>query len=258
MRFLILLLSLVASASTVHGSPEALERARSTVKEWAATEKAISREAADWSGRKRLLKDLIEVAEQRIDRLEAELEKGEETLSAADEERARLLEREKAVGAEESRIEDFLTDMEGRLGELRPQLPNPLEKELAPFYRRMPANPAKSGSGLSERMRTVVTLLTKIRQFDEKLTLTESLKTLPGTESTASVRTLYIGLAYAYYLGPGDAGYGVPGPQGWVWQSEPKLRKAVREVMTLAEGGAVKPKFVELPVVLDDAEESKE
>ncbi|WP_233246049.1 DUF3450 family protein [Coraliomargarita sinensis] len=245
--------SLLWGTNPLLSSPEALDTARATVKEWAATEKAISREAAEWSGRKILLQDLIEVAQQRMDRLQAELEKGQDSLSASDEARAKLLDREEAVAVEAEQIENFLADLEARLQALRPQLPEPLEKELAPIYQRIPADPAETTLALGERMRTAVSLLAKIRQFDGKLTLAESLKMLPGSDEVASVRTLYIGLGQAYYLAPEDAGYGSPGPEGWVWQSELKLRKAIQEVIVLAEGGAMEPKFVDLPVVLSSA-----
>jgi hypothetical protein len=248
----------VFGAMCVGASPEALDTARSTVKEWAAAEKAISREAAEWSGRKFLLEDLIEVAQQRIDRLQAELDKGEADLSAADAARAELLDREEAVAVEAAQIENFLVGLEARLHALRPQLPEPLLEELAPILRRMPSDPANTTLGLGERMRAAVGLLAQIRQFDGKLTLAESLKTLPNSDVTASVRTLYIGLGQAYYLAPDDAGYGSPGPEGWVWKSAPELRDAIEDVIVLAEGGAVEPKFVDLPVVLNRVEGGEE
>jgi len=254
MRIHLLTFYFLAASALATASPGALETARSTVKEWAATEKAISREAADWSGRELLLRDLIEVANQRIARLEAEKEKGEARLSASDEERAELLDRKAAVAEEAAKIESFLAELEVQLQALRPQLPEPLDEELAPLFQRIPADPAADTLGLGERMRTAVSLISKIRQFDGKLTLDESLKHLPGSEEKALVRTLYLGLGQAYYLTPDDAGFGSPGLEGWVWQSEPGLRTAVREVMTLAEGGAMEPKFVDLPVVLGDTE----
>ena len=254
MRIHLLTFYFLAASALATASPDALETARSTVKEWAATEKAISREAADWSGRELLLRDLIEVANQRIARLEAEKEKGEARLSASDEERAELLDRKAAVAEEAAKIESFLAELEVQLQALRPQLPEPLVEELAPLFQRIPADPAADTLGLGERMRTAVSLISKIRQFDGKLTLDESLKHLPGSGEKALVRTLYLGLGQAYYLTPDDAGFGSPGLEGWIWQSEPGLRTAVREVMTLAEGGAMEPKFVDLPVVLGDTE----
>lgn len=242
---------LLTAVHTATASPKALEAARSSVKEWAATEKAISQEAAEWGGRKHLLEDLIEVAAQRIRRLEGELEAGADQLSAADEARAMLLDQQESVDAEVEQVEAFLAGIEARLRALRPQLPEPLLEELATVYQRLPDASGESRLELGERMRTVVNLLSRIRQFDEKLSLSESLRKLPGSDAVASVRTLYVGLGQAYYLGPDSAGYGRPGPEGWVWHSEPELREAVGEAMALAEGAAVVPKFVDLPVRLD-------
>jgi len=232
-------------------SPEALETARSAVREWAATEKAISREAADWVGRETLLNDLIAVEAERIERLEKELAKGEASLSSADEERGELLERQDALLAKAQTIEDFLGRIEGELRALRVRLPEPLENDLATLYQRMPKEAGETTLGLGERMRTVVTLLARLRQFDGKLTVTESIRALPGGGGEASVRTLYFGLGQAYYLGPDDAGIGLAGPEGWTWESRPEFEEAIREAMLLAEGGALEPKFVDLPVVVE-------
>lgn len=241
-------------ANSTMASTEALETARSTVKEWAATEKAISLEVAEWEGQKQLLDDLIEVAAQRIRQLEADLAAGADRLSAADAARAELLDQRDAVGVEAEQIEALLARLESRLQGLKPQLPEPLLEELAAVYQRLPDAAAETSLGLGERMRTVVSLLAGIRKFDEVVTLTESLRTLPGSEAAASVRTLYLGLGQAYYLGPAGAGYGRPGPEGWVWHAAPELRAAVREAIVLAEGAAMVPKFIELPVQLDPAE----
>jgi predicted nucleic acid-binding Zn-ribbon protein len=250
-RIIFMMMTLVHSAIA---STEALETARSTVKEWAATEKVISLEVTEWNGRKHLLDDLIEVAAQRIRRLEADLAAGEDRLSAGDEARATLLDQRDAVAVEAEQIEAFLVRMESRMHNLKPKLPEPLLEELATVYQRLPDASGETSLGLGERMRTVVSLLSRIREFDEVLTLAESLRTLPGSEEAASVRTLYLGLGQAYFIGPEGAGYGWPGPEGWVWHSAPELREAVREAIVLAEGAAMAPKFVDLPVRLDPTE----
>jgi len=247
--------ALCVPLSLATASPEALETARSTVKEWAVTEKAISREAAEWAGRETLLKDLIAVEAERIERLEKELAKSEAGLSAADEERSELLDRQDALAAKAETIGDFLATIEGELRELRARLPEPLESDLATVYQRLPKDPEATTLSLGERMRTVVTLLGRVRQFDGKLTVAESIRTLPGGDNEVSVRTLYLGLGQAYYLAPDDAGIGRAGPEGWIWESRPEFEEAIREAMLLAEGGAREPKFIDLPVRIDNGEE---
>jgi len=242
-------------AGLLQAQPGALESARATVKEWAATEKAVSREAAEWAGRETLLKDLIAVEAERIERLEKELAKSQTGLSQADEERSELLDRQDALVARAGAIGDFLAKVEAELQTLRDRLPEPLAEDLATMYRRLPKNPENTTLSLGERMRTVITLLGRVRQFDGKLTVTESIRALPSGNGEASVRTLYLGLAQAYYLAPDDAGIGRPGPEGWMWESRPEFEEAIRDAIRLAEGGAREPKFIGLPVRIENGEE---
>lgn len=249
-HYLRLLLGILSFVPLAAASPEALDAARATVKEWAAAEKAISLEVSEWEGRKELLADLIEVAAQRIGRLEAELAAGEDRLSSSERARVELLERRDALSVEAEQIRVFLQQMESRLHALQPQLPEPLLAELLPLYQRMPEDPGESPLGLGERMRTIISLLARIRKFDAVLTLTESLRTLPGSEAMVSVQTLYLGLGQAYYYGPDAAGFGTPGPDGWEWQPAPEFRAAIREAIVQVEGAATLPKFIALPVQL--------
>ncbi|MFP4283585.1 MAG: DUF3450 family protein [Opitutales bacterium] len=253
-RQLILFSCLPVAALTA--SPGALETARSTIQEWATAEKAISREAAEWEAQKTLLRDLIAVEAERIERLEGELATYETGLSASHEERAALLDQQEALQVHSAATERFLARIEGDLRDLRPRLPEPLQNDLAAIYARLPGAAASTTLSLGERMQTVVTLLGRVRQFDSRLTVTESIRALPGGMGEASVRTLYLGLAHAYYLAPGDAGIGRVGPEGWIWESRPEFADAIREALLLAEGEALEPKFVDLPVTVEAESEA--
>lgn len=248
--YLRLLLGILPFVHLAPASPAALQATRASVKEWVAAEKAISLEVAEWEGRKDILADLIEVAAQRIGRLEAELTAGEDRLSSSERARVDLLEQRDALSREAEQIRVFLQQMESRLHALKPQLPEPLLAELLPLYQRMPQEPGEGSLGLGERMRTIISVLARIRKFDEVLTRTESLRILPGSEATVLVQTLYLGLGQAYYYGPDSAGFGRPGPDGWDWQPAPEFRAAIRAAMLQVEGAATLPEFIELPVQL--------
>ncbi|MEO0510297.1 MAG: DUF3450 family protein [Verrucomicrobiota bacterium] len=235
-------------ALSLSASPEALDNARTVVKEWVTTEKAISREAADWVQREQLLQDLITVETQRIERLEEELTESEAGVTAADDERADLLAREDLALAKSRRIEAFLAGIESDLHKLQSQLPEPLADDLEAAYQRLPADGEDKELNIGERMRTVVSMMGRIRQFDSALHLSESIRDLPGDGSEASVRTLYIGLGQAYYLAPNDAGYGVPTESGWQWESQPELGSAILEAIQLLDGELAEPRFINLPV----------
>jgi hypothetical protein len=243
LRVFIFLLPVWAASA----SPSTLETARSAVKEWATTERTISLEAAEWVQKEQLLRDLIEVETQRIARLEAEQDESEAGIGAADEERESLLAREKDALEMAAKIEEFVVQIEAFLHELRVRLPEPLNDDLAVPFQRIPKTGEDLGLSLGERMRTVISLMASIRKFDGTLYLDESIRELPeGGE--VSVRTLYVGLGQAYYLAPNDAGYGTPGPSGWVWESAPEFEEGIREALHILDGDAPEPSFVDLPV----------
>ncbi|MGZ0707856.1 DUF3450 family protein [Coraliomargarita sp. W4R53] len=239
-----------AYISVASASPGALEDVRTTIGEWATAEKAISRESLQWQGERVLLDDLLIVADKRVAKFEAIIEEHESFVSTSDAKRLELLDQSEQVAADIQQIEGFLVKMERGLRELKPRLPEPLQEELAPIYQRLPLNAAESTVGLGERMQSVVSLLGKIREFDAKISLSESIRELPGSDVEVSFRTVWIGLGQAYYLAPNDAGYGMLGADGWEWHSQLELAAGIRECIALVEGRSTEPKLIELPVAL--------
>jgi hypothetical protein len=64
----------------------------------------------------------------------------------------------------------------------------------------------------------------------------------------AEVKTIYVGLAQAYYVsGGGEAGIGRPTPEGWQWQPQNDIARDVLTVLEVLEGKH-SPTFVPLPV----------
>jgi hypothetical protein len=64
----------------------------------------------------------------------------------------------------------------------------------------------------------------------------------------AEVRTVYVGLAQAYFVSPkGDAGIGRPGDSGWGWSPASEIAPQIEQVVEVLQNKA-KPHFVSLPV----------
>lgn len=236
----------------VSASPEKLKEARTTIGEWVQVESAISRETLDWAEEKKLLHDLIQVQKARIARLEGNLAETESVVSAADQVRADLLEKSDANESRAKRITEFVSQAERDIRKLWPRLPEPLQAELAPLFQRLPSDAGTTSLGLGERMQTVTALLAKIRQFDGRITVSERIGIVPGSSAEASIRTLWFGLGQAYYLAPGDAGFGTPGRDGWEWHSRPEFTERIRESLALAESPSGTPKWINLPVSLPE------
>src|SRR5690625_560566 len=253
MRILILF-AVVGSIPLVgFGKATPLEEARTVVGEWVAAEKAISKEEVEWEEEKVVLADLIAVAEAKIGRLEKELEENQETRSFADQTRQELLEQEERLAEEVAVIEEFLGEIEIGLRRFEPRLPDPLRTQLSVPFQRLPRDPSESRLSHGERMQTVITLLTGIREFDGKITISEETRQLPGRIDRGRFRTLWLGLSQAYFLAPDDAGFGIPGSNGWEWHSRPELAGAIGEAIAIAEQSAMEPRLIDLPIKIQGA-----
>lgn len=236
----------VASAAT---SP--VDAVRDSIGEWANTEKAISREALKWQSDKILMQDMIAVAEQRVSNLETLVSEGANQASAADNERMELLDRSEQIADKATRIEAQILWLETTLRDFKPRLPEVLQDELEVTYQRIPETKSDTATAsMGERMQTVINLISKIRQFDSTITLSESIRTLPGTQTEAAFRTMWLGLGQAYYIAPNDAGYGLATQTGWEWHSQPELAKEIATCMELLEGTKSTPEVISLPVTL--------
>lgn len=248
MRILILIALFGSTLSAGFGNPTSLDRARTVVGEWVAAEKAISKEKTDWEEEKVVLGDLITVVETKIERLREELSESEETRSVAGKAREVLLEEEERLAVKMAAIDGFLGEIEIGLRSFEPRLPDPLRTQLSVQFQRLPRNPSDSGLSLGERMQTVITVLTAIREFDGKITVSEETRQLPGKMDRGRFRTLWLGLSQAYFLAPDDAGVGIPGSNGWEWHSQPELAGKIGEAIAIAEQSAIEPKVIDLPV----------
>ena len=229
----------------------AVEATRTVVKEWVATEQAISREAIQWQETQRLLEDLTQVSRSEISTLQESLRAIQATASSADARRAALVEEQDRLTAERATIAEFLSAIEPALSEFKGLLPEPLSSRLEPFYQRIPTDPSSTKLGIAERMQTVVGILNTVNTFDRSITVHEEIRTL-GDGSQGEVTTVYVGLGAAYYRtrSGDDAGCGQPGSDGWQWHSQPELSAAIAEVIAAANNTTQAARFIALPVEL--------
>lgn len=231
------------------GASERLDAARTTLQEWVAVEKSISKEQNDWRLKEATLLDLIGVLEKESELLVEQNELAQVKLTTADGRRGELLEKESELLGHHEAIDAFLAKMEGEIREMRTQFPQPLSDKLDPFFQRLPKDSSNTTLGIAERMQTVVAVLSEVQKFDGVMTLSQELRELADGD-LGEVRTLYLGLASAYYLSPegGDAGVGYPSDAGWLWESRPELADTIEEAIAIYEGKVQEARFLPLPV----------
>jgi len=214
---------------------------------WVDTQKDIAETRAEWKAEKEIVSDLIGLLENEKATLLARIEELENSSDAADAERAELNAARERLLAANAALAEVIPALEERARGLLSQVPPPLEDELAPLVRRLPDDGTESGLPISQRLLTVVGLLNKIDKFNTGITLTSEIRSIG--DASVEVKTLYFGLAGAYFASENAsyAGLGKPGSDGWDWTEDDAIADQVVALIKTYEG-AREATFVKLPV----------
>ena len=149
--------------------------------------------------------------------------------------------------AQAASVAAWIGELEGELHRLVPRLPEPLRERIQPLYGRMPSDHAHTQVTIAERFQNVVGILNEINKFNGEITMVSEVRTLANGKP-AQVRTVYIGLAQAYFVSvQGEAGIGRPGANGWQWIAAKEIAPQIAEVVEILQNKA-KPRFIPLPV----------
>lgn len=239
-------LALALGGGLLAATPDA---ARDALAKWVETQQLIAREKQDWQQGKQILQSRIDVVHGEIETLTERLADARRTAAEASGKKAGEVaenERLQRAGAD---LASRVGDLEAGLRTLEARLPEPLMQKLKPLYDRMPADPRTTSVSLAERYQNVAGILNEAGKFNNDITMVTEVRTL-GDGKPAEVRTVYVGLAQAYFVSPkGDAGVGRPAASGWEWKADPKIAQQVEQVVEVLQNKA-KPQFVSLPVNL--------
>jgi hypothetical protein len=121
--------------------------------------------------------------------------------------------------------------------------------KLQPLLARIPAPGTVARVSTAERFQNVLGILNEMNRANSEISVAYEIRKLAdGTSS--EVQVIYVGLAQAYYISPtGEAGVGVPGPEGWQWSPLPKAASDILFALEIIQGKH-SPAFVPLPVTI--------
>lgn len=252
MRIFIVAVSFAILSGGLPGAAAAadspIEAAQGAFDKWVEVQESIAREKRDWAVEKeflneevRLLREEITALKEKSGRLTEETTKTEAEVAKSSAETESL---KQAVGL----VEAELPKLEGDLRRLAKSFPAPLTEQVEPLMTRLPREGATTKAGTSERLQTVVGLVSQVDKFNGSFTVAPELhKTPAGTE--VQVRTLYLGLAQAWFVSPDGkfAGFGKPGPAGWDWTTDNDLAPAIGKAIAVQENTGI-AEYVALPV----------
>ena len=229
-----------------------LETTRDTLQNWIETEKKLAAEVETWDREKLILDGIVGILEDEIQTLESKIEKGREEVSQADAKRAELSEQKEELKNASAVIVGVISKLEDKVHGLYPLFPDPLQNTIDQLYMRMPKKDDKDVSlSLSARMQNIIGILSQVDKFNGSITLEKGLRQLPDGRQV-EIKTLYLGIAYAYFIDEsgGYVGFRVPTNEGWSWVEKPEMAEIVREAIEIYEDPQ-RANYVNLPVTIE-------
>ena len=240
----------LAAANNVMSAPE-LGQTRATLKEWVELKKLISEERSSWTVEQQTLNESIDLLTQEIEKLDEQITAMQEDADAAQLERQSLNNEEDELKRASAVVQQVATDLEAAVLDLMEYFPQSLQDKLSLLTERMPKNTKEADAlGLSTRIQYVIGILGEIEKFDNQITVEETMQSIGDSE--VAVKTMYIGLAVAYYVDGTrtEAGTLRPAKGGW----EKEARNDMAEQIALAIGIYEREEtaeFVNLPIALN-------
>lgn len=228
-------------------SQSGLEATREVLGKWIETQQIIARERNEWQQGREILGGRIELLRKEQAALHEKLEQARLALSETDSKRTELRKEDDDLVALTARLADAVAKLETDLRRLSASLPDPTRKRLQPLLQRMPEDAAVSRVSVAERFQNVLGLLNEVNKDNAELKVEYEVRDLADGRPS-EVRTMYVGLAQAYYVSSGgEAGIGRPSPAGWTWQPAKSIASDVLRALDIVQGKHT-PAFVPLPV----------
>lgn len=236
-------------APAIPSAAEEIDRAKSTVGKWVATQELIFKERKAWQQEKEILVSRTELLDKEIAAQQEKLNQSRQALGEAQANRAEVESGKSELAGTQQMLSGRITALEAKVRTLFKVLPEATREKVDPLYRRMPEDGASTKVSLAERYQNVLGILNEINRIGNEITLATEIRPLSDGKPS-EVKTVYIGLAQAYFVSArGEAGVGFPGTDGWQWTPNNELAPQIAQVIQVLEN-KTKPQFVPLPATI--------
>ncbi|HCR29184.1 MAG TPA: hypothetical protein DIV79_04115 [Opitutae bacterium] len=240
----------LASSTAVMSAPE-LGQTRATLKEWVELKKLISEERSSWTVEQQTLNESIDLLTQEIEKLDEQITAMQEDADAAQLERQSLNNEEDELKRASAVVQQVATDLEASVIDLMDYFPQSLQDKLSILTERMPKNAKEADAlGLSTRIQYVIGILGEIEKFHNQITVEETMQRIGDSE--VAVKTMYIGLAVAYYVDGTRTEAGVlrPAKGGWEKETRNDMAEQIAQAIGIYEREET-AEFVDLPISIN-------
>jgi hypothetical protein len=224
------------------------EAARDILRKWVETRQLVSKEEEDWKEGRELLQARVDLLHKQLSELDAKLVEARKSVADADAKKAELDKQNNALKAIAANLATTVTGLEGGVREMVKIVPEGMREKLTPLLTRMPEDPATTKVSLAERFQNVVGILNEVTRLTSEVVLVTELRPI-GDGKPQELRTVYVGLAQAYFVNAQGnvAGIGLPGKSGWEWRQENDLAPNISAAIEILQNKR-SPGFVQLPV----------
>ncbi len=228
--------------------PVNVEAARAIFAKWTEAQQLLAREKREWSQAEELIKQRLELLKTEETKLAKFRDEYQANITDADKKKAEMIATRDNIAAEMKKLAGSVGELEMRIRKLVPKLPEPLQRKIQPLVEKMPADPLKTDIAVPARFQFILGVLQEVNKANSVITVELEDRKLDDGK-TVQVRTIYVGLAQAYYVTADRkrAGVGVPGEQGWEWKTSNELAARLSDAVDIFQNKG-HAHFIPLPV----------
>jgi hypothetical protein len=245
LRLILVVWAAFSQIAQVRAADNPVEAIHDLTLQWTGLEHQKDVLESNWRNDKPVLEQQLALLERETRELNLLLEASAQEQGAVEQKRLELLEEQTRFEQEQAAMERGLGQATLELRTLHPQLPPPL---LAAWEEKLPSldDPLLTAS---EKLQVVLELLSQLDDFQQKITLHETVMTLADGQDYL-VQQVYLGLSHGWYITADQrfAAAGTATPDGWVWQ-EVDDAAAINQVIAILERRS-NPVLVEIPLRL--------
>lgn len=216
------------------------------VQQWLDIERQAGELEADWQEQQPLLAQRIKLLQAQRDRLQAVMTSSRANRTDTEAKRAELLASQTDIEAQQNSVESQVNRLEGLARELLAQLPPPLQDTW-----RLELSMLTENKNTSEKLQMVLTVLSKLLEFDQRISINETQITTPDGRDVL-VKQLYLGIGQAWFTNADASvsGRGWSQADGWQWVFDEKVDGNEVNTAISMFNRQQETRFVTLPVAL--------
>lgn len=257
MRFTIstLALSLILPLSAQETAVSPTEELRSSVRQWVETMRKIQIEENDWNRDREVLENYKEGLETEIKTLKDQIASAKTRKEGGDQQSLDKVNAKERFVAAENELVQQVQQMEERMIEKIPLLPEPLRtapkinQSIESLQRNLSQSTEAPIDAVSKRLANITELLAEVEKFQQGVHVFPELKK-DSNGNEFNMQVVYFGMALAYGVNE-DASFAIAGrsgPEGWKFQERNDLAPQILKLVGTATGDK-DVSFTNLPLI---------